>query len=103
MLEPLRLGLGEAEAESNRLSEVLPSMVKVLVGSDGVVGVAHRDLFVGKGGNGQSCEREIPGDGGRKGVGDVALRGGIRPDFWLKSDVVGDPLGIASLLIAIAL
>lgn len=79
-LEPLRLGLGGAE--SSRLSGVAPSNVKHCLGSEGVVGVADRDLFVGNGGKAQPWDMEISEDGGRKGAGDVALRDGIiRPDL----------------------
>ena len=78
-LEALRLGLGGAE--SFCLCEAAPLDEKHLVGSEGVVGVADRDLTVGNGGKAQSCEREISEDGGRQ-AGEVALLSGIiRPDF----------------------
>lgn len=78
-LEALRLGLGGAE--SFGICEEAPSDVKHLAGSEGVVGVADRDLTVGNGGKAQSCEMEISEDRGRQ-AGEVALLSGIiRPDF----------------------
>lgn len=42
------------------------------------VGVALRDLDIGKGGKAQSCGSEISGDGDLVGNGDVALLGSTR-------------------------
>ena len=68
--------------------------------SAGVVGVALRDLAIGKGGKAQSWGSEISGDGGREGSGEVALLGSARRiDFRPFPYGIGDALrGLLVLL-----
>ena len=75
---PFPRGPKGANAVFESACPLAPSGVKGRLISDGVVGVALRDLDIGNGGKAQSCGSEISGDGDLAGNGDVALLGNTR-------------------------